>query len=253
MHPTSVVSLDAELGDGVRIGPFCVVHPGVVVGDGCIVDSHCVLGAPTSSFYEAPAAYEPPACRVEAGSLIRSHTVVYAGAEIGEQFECGHHVTIRERTRIGTGVRVGTRSDVQGDVTVGDFCRLHSNVFVAKHSTIEDFVWLLPNVTLANDPHPPSDTCTRGPTIRRYAVVSANAMVFPGVEIGEGALVGAMALVRHDIPARSVAVGAPAQIVGSTADVRCRDGRLGRVYPWWTHFRRGYPDGVLPPADAGLD
>ncbi|HUF01837.1 MAG TPA: acyltransferase, partial [Gaiellaceae bacterium] len=158
----------------------------------------------------------------------------------------GHHVTIREGSSIGTSVRVGSRSDLQGDLSIGDFTRLHSNVFVAQRSTIEDFVWLLPNVMLANDPHPPSDTCTVGPTIRRYAVISANATVFPGVEVGEGALVGAMALVRHDVPAHSVVVGVPGKVVGSTADVVCREGKLERVYPWWTHFRRGYPEGVLP-------
>ena len=247
VHPTSVVSPEATLGSNVTVGPFAVIDDGVVVGEGSFVDSYVLLGAPTAHYYDEPAGYRARPCTIGAGAVIRSHSVLYAGAEIGECFECGHHVTIREGTRIGRSVRVGSRSDLQGDLTIGDFTRLHSNVFVAQRSTIEDFVWLLPNVTLANDPHPPSDSCTDGPTVRRYAVVSAGATVFPSVEIGEGAVVGATTLVRDDVPAGALVVGVPGKVIGQASDVTCEDGRLEQVYPWWTHFRRGYPEGVLPP------
>lgn len=228
-----------------------MIHDGVEIGDGSFVDAHSVLGAPSADYYDDPAGYSPRRCTIGAGSIIRSHTVVYAGATLGAHFESGHHVTVREGSRIGSSVRVGTRSDLQGNLEIGDHSRLHSNVFVAQGTTVEDLVWLLPNVTLANDPHPPSDSCTRGPTVRRFAVVSAGATVFPGVDIGEGAVVGAGSLVRENVPAHSVAYGVPARVVGSTGDIVCREGRLAEVYPWWTHFRRGYPDGVLPsPGDV---
>jgi acetyltransferase-like isoleucine patch superfamily enzyme len=246
IHPTSVVSPDAELGDGVTIAPYCVVHGGVTIGDDTFVDSHTVLGAPPADFYSAPRTYVPRACTIGANSIIRSHTVVYAGASLGATFECGHHVTVREGSRIGESVRVGTRCDLQGDLVIGSFARLHSNVFVAQRSTIEELTWLLPNVTLTNDPHPPSDSCTEGPTIRRGAVISAGATIFSAVEIGEGALVGAGSLVRHDVPPGALAYGVPARVAGRASDVTCREGRLEHVYPWWTHFRRGYPDGSLP-------
>jgi len=250
VHPTSVVSLDAILGAGVHVGPFCVIHPKVTVGDGSFVDSHTVLGAPTADFYPDPSEYDPQPCNIGPGAVIRSHSVVYAGAEIGPAFECGHHVSIREGTRIAEGVRVGTYSDLQGNLSIGRYVRIHSNVFVCQTSTIEEFAWLFPSVVLTDDPHPPSDTCTQGPTIRRFAVLCARAVVFPGVAIGEEAIVGAMALVREDVPARTVVVGVPAKPIGTTADVVCREGKLERIYPWWTHFRRGFPEGVLPdPCD----
>jgi len=253
VHPTSVVSPDAELGRHVTVGPLCVIHAGVVVGEDSFVDSHSVLGAPTAEFYDDPAGYEPAPCRIGARAVIRSHCIVYAGAEIESGFSCGHHVTIREGSQIGEGVRVGTLSDLQGDLTIGRFARLHSNVFVAQRSTIDEFAWLFPYVVLGNDPHPPSDTCTLGPTIRRFAVIGAGATVFPAVDVGEGAVVGAMSLVRHDVLAHKVVVGVPAKVVADSADIKCHDGRLDRVYPWWTHFRRGYPEGVLPDLDESSD
>jgi acetyltransferase-like isoleucine patch superfamily enzyme len=251
IHPTSIISSDAELGRGVSVGPYAQVNANVSVGDGSHVDSYTVLGAPTAAHYADPQTYEPARCRIGNGAVIRSHCIVYAGVTIGEDFESGHHVTVREGTRIGNGVRIGTLSDVQPEVTIGNHARLHSNVFVAKGSTIEDLTWLFPYVILIDDPHPPSDTCTQGPTIRKFAVVGAHSTVYPAVEIGEGAVVGAMTLVRNDVPPEAVVIGVPGKVVGTTADVTCHEGRLDRVYPWWRHFRRGYPEGVLP--DPGAD
>ncbi len=45
------------------------------------------------------------------------------------------------------------------------------------------------------------------------AWIGQGAVICPGVTIGRGAVVGANSVVRHDVPARCVAVGAPARIV----------------------------------------
>jgi acetyltransferase-like isoleucine patch superfamily enzyme len=249
IHPTSIVSADAELAAGVTVGPFCTIGANVSVGEGTFVDSHTALGTPTAAFYDDPSGYDAQPCRIGARVVIRSHSVVYAGTTIGDRVSTGHRVTVREGSEIAEGARVGTLCDLQGELTIGRYARLHSNVFVPQRTTIEEFVWLFPHAVLTNDPHPPSDTCTEGPTIRRFAVIGAGAMIFPGVEIGEGAVVGAMTLVRDDVPAGKVVVGVPGQVRGDAADIRCREGRLDHVYPWWTHFRRGYPEDVLPAGD----
>ena len=246
IHPTSSVSPGASLGENVTVGAFTLIHANVSVGDGSFVDSHVVLGSPSADFYDDPTAYEPSACRIGPRAVVRSHCVVYSGVTLGDNFECGHHVTIREGTTVGRGVRVGTYCDLQPEVWVGDYARLHSNVFVAKGSRIEELTWLFPHVILIDDPHPPSDTCTEGPTIRRFAVVGARSTIFPSVEIGEGAVVGAMSLVRHDVPAHTVVAGVPAKSFGPTSEIVCHDGKVDSLYPWWQHFRRGYPEGVLP-------
>lgn len=250
IHPTSTVSPQASLGADVSIGPYVLVHDNVVIGDGSHVASHVVLGAPTSAYYRGRAPYRAPACRIGERAVIRSHCVIYGDVVIGTDFETGHHVTVREGAIIGDGVRIGTLCDLQPGAQIGNYVRLHSNVFVARGTRIEDLAWVFPHALLIDDPHPPSDTCTDGPTIRRAAVVGAQSIIYPAVEIGERAVVGAMSLVRSDVPPDSVAVGTPARIVGAAADVVCHEGRLDRVYPWWSHFRRGYPEGVLPDADA---
>lgn len=49
--------------------------------------------------------------------------------------------------------------------------------------------------------------------VERGAAVTANAVVI-GARVGEGAFIGANAVVTHDIPPRAIAVGAPARVIG---------------------------------------
>jgi acetyltransferase-like isoleucine patch superfamily enzyme len=248
--PSAVISDFAEIGQRVTIGAFSVIHPGVRLGDDSVVGSHCVLGEPTAAFYDGSAEDEIIPCSIGDSSVIRSHTVIYQGVGAGPGLRTGHRATIREGSIMGEDVQIGSMADLQGALTIGSHARLHSNVFVGSLSTVEEFAWLFPFVVLTNDPHPPSDTCTVGPVIRRYAAVGANSLVMSGVEVGEHSLVGAMSLVTRDVEPETVVVGVPAKPIGSVRDVRCRHGALEHVYPWPVQFRRGYPDGVLPAPET---
>lgn len=250
IHPTAVVSDQARLGDDVTVGAFSIIHAGVQLGAGTVVGSHCVLGEPTAEYYRPDdGTRELVPCVIGEGGLVRSHTVVYSGVTIGDGLRTGHRVTVREGSVIGRDVQIGTMSDLQGDLSVGDHVRLHSSVHIGRLSVVEDFVWIFPFVVLTNDPHPPSDTCLRGVSIRRFAVLATNSTVMPGIEVGEHALVGAMSLVTRDVDRETVVVGVPAKPRGSVRDVRCVHGALEQVYPWPVQFRRGYEGNDLPAVD----
>jgi UDP-3-O-[3-hydroxymyristoyl] glucosamine N-acyltransferase len=234
VHPTAIVDPRAVLEEGVTIGPLTVVHGEARIGARSRIGSHCVIGEG-----------DRERTVIGAGAVIRSHSVIYAGSTFGRDLETGHHAVLRECLDVGRGLRVGTASDLQGSSSIGHFVRIHSNVFVAKRTTIEDFVWIFPKVMIADDPHPPSDACTHGPTIRRAAVIGAAATVLARLDIGRASLVAAAALVTADVPEEAVVRGMPARVTGSTRDVRCRHGALVRPYPWWEQFDRGYPPEVM--------
>ena len=59
-----------------------------------------------------------------------------------------------------------------------------------------------------------------GPVLRKGASIGANATILPGVEIGEGAMVAAGALVTHDVPAWKLAIGFPAKIEDLPDDLK---------------------------------
>lgn len=238
ISPHAIVSHEARLAADVEIGPFSLVHAGVEIGAGSRIGAYCEIGVRLGG------AVTGPPLRIGAGTVIRSHSVIYAGSEFGARLETGHRVTLREGTRCGTGVRIGTLSDVQGDCEIGDNVRMHSSVFVAKGSRIGRCAWLLPRAMLTNDPTPPSETVL-GCTIGEYAVLAADAMVLPGVTVGARAVVAAAACVGVDVPEGMLARGVPARIVGPASTVRLRDAAAQPAYPWTRHFHRGYPPDLV--------
>ncbi|HUH78544.1 MAG TPA: acyltransferase [Methanoregula sp.] len=146
-------------------------------------------------------------------AVIRSGTVIYCDVSIGDDFQSGHNVMIREKTRIGNHVGIGTAAILEGNTIIGNDVSLQSMVYVPTNTLIEDHVFIGPNVVLTNDRYPPR--CIGGlvgPVIRSGAAIGANATLLPGVCIGEGALVAAGSIVTRDVPPRSLAIGAPARI-----------------------------------------
>lgn len=235
---SAIVSERSRRGVGVTIGARTIVYDNVDIGDHSVIGPNVVLGEPHATYYSDPT-YENPRLQIGAHALIRSGSILYAGSMLGEHLECGHHVTIREGSDIAAHCRVGTLSDVQGDCRIDEYTRLHSGVFVAQGSSIGRYVWMFPGVILTNDPHPPSEE-RLGVTIENYAIVATGAVLLPGVRVGEGALVGARALVRNNVPSMTVALGHPAKNVGDVRLIRARD--TGEpMYPWPHHFRRGMP------------
>ncbi len=188
------------------------------VGEGARIDPLAELGElPMRSIPNLDLWIGPGAC-------IRSGTVIYAGSRIGKGFSTGHHVVVREESVLGDDVSIWGNSTIDYGCSVGDRVKIHTSVYVAQFTTLEDDVFLAPGVIIANDPHPGcprSRDCMRGPTIRRGAQIGVNVTIVPFVTIGEGALVGAGSVVTKDVPAGRVAYGNPARVVSEAARLSC--------------------------------
>jgi len=68
-------------------------------------------------------------------------------------------------------------------------------------------------VNHVEDPAHRRDVYARSIHIEKNAWIGANAMVLPGVTVGENAIVGAGAIVTKDVPANVIVVGSPAKVL----------------------------------------
>ena len=155
-------------------------------------------------------------------ATVRAFTVIYAGSRIGSHLETGHGAVIREENRIGDHLSIWNNSTIDYGCVIGSNVRIHTGVYVAQFTTIEDDVFLAPGVMIANDRHPICRECMRGPTIKRGARIGINATLLPAVVIGEGALVGAAAVVTKDVPPGVVVAGNPARVMGDVESLNRR-------------------------------
>jgi UDP-2-acetamido-3-amino-2,3-dideoxy-glucuronate N-acetyltransferase len=124
---------------------------------------------------------------------------------------------------VGADTRIGAFVEVQRGAKVGQRCKISSHSFVCTGVTIEDEVFVGHGVVFINDRKPraatsngalkeDSDWRMEQTIVRRTASIGSGAVIMCGVEIGEGAMVGAGALVTHDVPAHSVVTGHPARV-----------------------------------------
>lgn len=191
------------------------VFENVSLGENCVLEDFCLIGVAPRGSREG----ELPT-RIGDGAVIRSHTVIYAGNEIGRNFQTGNKVNVRESNRIGDDVSVGTLSVVEHHVEIGNSVRIHTQAFIPEFSVLEDGCWIGPNVVLTNAKYPLSPGVKgslAGPIVRKGAKIGANATLLPGVEIGEHAIVGAGAVVVRDVPAGAVVVGNPARVINNVS------------------------------------
>jgi acetyltransferase-like isoleucine patch superfamily enzyme len=182
------------------IAKTAIVYPHVKIGQGARIEDYCIVGAPLADGSE-------PETIIGAHCHLRAMTIIYAGNHIGDHFQTGNKANIRENNRIGNRVSIGTLSVVEHSVIIDDDVRIHTGAFIPEYSRLEKGSWVGPHVVLTNAKiplHPEAKKSLKGPTLKPRAIVGANSTLSPGVEIGEGALVGSGSNVTKNVEAESV-------------------------------------------------
>ncbi|MBM3488874.1 MAG: acyl-ACP--UDP-N-acetylglucosamine O-acyltransferase [Alphaproteobacteria bacterium] len=189
IHPTAVVDRKAELGDGVMIGPFCVVGPHVQLGADVQLLSHVVVDGRTSI---------GPGGRLFAFAAVGlpPQDMKYRGEP--SRLTIGANVVVREHATLHPGTADGRML-----TEVGDNCLLMAGAHVAHDSQIGNHVILVNQATLGGHVR-----------IDDHAILGGLSAVHQFVRIGKHAMVGGMSGVEQDVIPYGSVMGNRAHLSG---------------------------------------
>ena len=164
VHPSSIIEPGAQLGDGVRIGPFCVIGADVTlgaqvevkshavvtgwteVGEGCVIFPHATVGEiPQDLKY----AGERTRLIVGARNRIRECATLHCGTaggggvtRVGDDnlfmaySHVGHDVQVGNRIVLGNSSGFAGHCQIGDDVIIGGLTGIHQYVRIGKGAII---------------------------------------------------------------------------------------------------------------------
>ncbi len=184
-----------------------ITEPFIEGGEDCQIQPGCIVGL---KYRDGCGPVQ-----IGRGARIRAGGIIYGDVSVGDNFQTGHNVIIRERTVIGHHVAIGTNTVIDGNTEIADFVKIASNCYIPTHVKIGTRVFLGPGVILTNDRYPLKQRDRyepEGPVIEAGVTLCAGVVVCPGVTVGEGSFVAAGAVVTRDVPARGFVKGVPGRI-----------------------------------------
>jgi UDP-2-acetamido-3-amino-2,3-dideoxy-glucuronate N-acetyltransferase len=149
-------------------------------------------------------------------TFIHSTANISPDAHIGEGTKIWINVQVREQADIGTNCILSKDVYIDQAVLVGNNCKIQNSVSVYQGVTIEDDVFIGPNVTFTNDKVPRAfnvDWKITPTIVKRGASIGANATIVCGIVIGEYAMVAAGSVVTKDVPPYTLVMANPARQV----------------------------------------
>ncbi len=187
IHPTAIVAAGAQLGDGCRVGPYCVIGDQAKIGTGTALLSHVIVDGDTT---------------------LGEHCTIYPFACIGQQsqdlkFKGGKtRVVIGNNTTLREYVTVHQPTADNGLTAIGDNCTILAYSHVAHDCLLGN------GIIMSN-----SNNLGGHVIVEDNAVIGGMSGVHQFVRIGTGAMIGATAKVVQDVVPFGLVDGNPANLI----------------------------------------
>jgi len=152
--------------------------------------------------------------------------VLDEGCQIGDDSRIWHFSHVMSLAVIGRNCVIGQNVMIANKVTLGNNVKVQNNVSVYEGVTCEDDVFLGPSMVFTNVINPRAFIERKSefqPTlVRQGATIGANATIVCGHTIGRYAMIGAGAVITHDVPDYALMTGNPARQTGWVSEAGCR-------------------------------
>lgn len=210
----AVIERGARIGKGSRIGRHAVIGAGSILGENVEIGDFSLIGKRPSSGKKMARKPEDTGRPAVLGDSVRvgAHAVIYRDVLLEKDAYVGDLASIREHVEVGEGSIIGRGVMVELNCRIGRNVTIQTGSYITGDMTVEDGAFIGPCASSSNDkymgmgnfPH-------QGPTVKKGARIGNNATLLPAVVIGDGAVVGAGAVVTKDVPSEVTVVGSPAR------------------------------------------
>lgn len=188
IHPTALVSADAQIGENVEIGAFAIIGPECVIGDGCVIAPRATLEKLATLASNV---------RVGIGSIIGGDPQDLKFRGERTYVEIGEGTIIREYATINRGTAESERTVVGRDCLIMSYVHLAHDCHLGNHIIISN------GSQVAGHVH-----------MEERVIISGLVAVHQFVKLGAYAFVGGSSKVTQDVPPFLKAAGNPVKLYG---------------------------------------
>lgn len=157
-------------------------------------------------------------CRFVRSMSIHPTAIIDPGASVDPTATIWHYCHIVAGAVVGADCSLGQNVVMMPGSTLGRGCRVQNNVSLYTGVICQEEVFLGPSCVFTNVINPRAFVSRkdeyRETLVERGASIGANATILCGVRIGAYALIGAGAVVTHDVAPYALVYGAPARLMG---------------------------------------
>lgn len=156
IHPTAIVSEQAQLADDVTVGPFAIIDAGVSIGGGCKISAqawitgHSQVGECNSIGYGAIVGDTPqdhsfdPSTNSNVvmghNNTIRDYATIHRGTAEGSSTQIGDHNFLMIGSHLAHDVTLGNNNIVANNVLIAGHAKIGNHVFLSGGCALHQFL-----------------------------------------------------------------------------------------------------------------
>lgn len=175
----------------MEVGEYNVICESAEIGEGCKIGNFNTIGD----------------VKIGKNVIIENNCVISSGTVIGDNTHIRSFVELRPNSVIGSDCYVDSYFHSSGNNKVGDRVTLRFNSCLAREVTVEDDVYICPNVMTNYGHH--TGKKVGGTVIGKGSFIGTASVINYGIKIAPGVTVGSCSFVNKDLEEVGIYIGTP--------------------------------------------